>query len=76
MVQETNKISFVFFQACMNILRIFEDNFIDVPIVDTRLTPKRARKHPKGTHSKFELSADDWLLLEKVTTSWNPTCPL
>ncbi len=57
----------------MNIILIFEKYFIDAPTVDTRLTPKQAREHPKATLSKLGSSVGDWLLLGRVTTSWNPT---
>jgi len=57
----------------MNTIRIFENNYIDAPTMDTRLTPKWPQKHPKATHSNFESCAGDWPLLGRVTTSWNPT---
>jgi len=37
----------------MNIRQIFENNYIDPPIVDTRLTPKCTQKHPKETLSNL-----------------------
>ncbi len=49
--------------------QIFENNYVDAPIVDTRL-------QPNATHSNLGSHMGDWSLLERVTTSWNPTCLL
>jgi len=32
----------------MNIIQIFENNYVDAPIVDTRLTPKVDMETPKS----------------------------
>jgi len=60
----------------MNIIQISENNYVDAPIVDTRLTPKWIGKQPKATHPKLGPRASDWQFLRRVTTSWNPTCLL
>jgi len=36
-VLEINKIGFIFLWACMNIVWIFENNYVDPPTKDTRL---------------------------------------
>jgi len=56
MVQGINKINFLFFQACMNIIQIFENKCVDSPTVDTRLPPKWARITQKWHTLRLDLT--------------------
>jgi len=58
----------------MNIIQIFENNYVDAPTMDTRLTPKVGTETPKSNTLTLDpMQVIGHFLEEYVTTSWNLT---
>jgi len=50
----------------MNLIQIFENNYVDTPTMDTRLTPKWAHKHPK----QHTISLDHAQVIDYFLEEW------